>query len=102
MSLTQFSKLVWCKSLHKASAIMCQFVKVIHTRHVIMQSVPIMRKMKGFTSKWIRGTLLCSDIIHTKTKRHHIVYSPSQLHVDNVNVQTVQYVKKQRIIWLYP
>jgi len=91
------------------TAIMCVVVRVIHTTHVIMQSVPIMRKMKGFTSKWVRGTLLCSDIIHTTKKRHHIVYSPSQLHVDRVNVQTVQDVKwqcmyisvKQLAFWLF-
>ena len=57
---------------------------------MIMQSVPIIMKIKGFTSKLIRGTVLCGGIIHTKTKRHHVVYSPSQQHVDNVNIQTGQ------------
>jgi len=49
-----------------------------------------MRLIKCFTSKWIRETLLCGGIIHTKTKRQHSVYSPSQLHVESVNVQTIQ------------
>jgi len=54
-----------------------------------------MRKVKGFTSKWIRGTLLCGGITHTKTKHHHTVYSTSQLHVDSVNVETVHDVYRQ-------
>jgi len=65
---------------------------------MIMQSVPIMMKIKGFTSKLIQSTVLCGGIIHTKTKRHHVVYSPSQQHVDNLNVQTVQGVAVQ-ISW---
>ena len=51
--------------------------------------------MKEFTSKWIRGNMLGCGKIHTKTTNHRTVFSPSQLHVDSVNVQTVQDVQPQ-------